>query len=427
MIKELSPNTKAILLLTAPLIAGRISATSDVLTPGEYKRLTRRLRELQCQPADFLSDDSMALQRACKPVIEEDRLQRLLGRGFLLSQAIERWQARAIWVISRADSRYPRSLKARLKEDAPAILYGCGDVNMLGNGGLAVVGSRNVDQALIEYTMGIGRLAAGAGKMIVSGGARGIDQAAMLGALNAAGAVTGVLADSLEKNVMNREQRNFILKGQLLLVSPYDPSAGFNAGNAMQRNKLIYALADAALVVASDYNKGGTWAGATEQLAKFHFVPVFVRRSAKKSIGLEALLQKGARPWTNPQTADELQSIFDMPMSAQATDLSGSANEIPLFIYDEPTAAALTAKESRTVLTQRSAETSPADIVFTAVREAIHRLLRTPMNDAEIAAALGVSNVQAKAWLRRLVDEKEVTKKGNQFTCLLEQKDIDAQ
>ena len=55
------------------------------------------------------------------------RLQRLVGRGFLLSQAIERWQARAIWVVSRADAEYPRHLKARLREDAPAILCGCGD------------------------------------------------------------------------------------------------------------------------------------------------------------------------------------------------------------------------------------------------------------------------------------------------------------
>lgn len=43
----------------------------------------------------------------------------------------------------------------------------------------------------------------------------------------------------------------------------------------MQRNKLIYALADASLVVSSDLNKGGTWAGAVEQLDKLKFVPVY--------------------------------------------------------------------------------------------------------------------------------------------------------
>jgi len=125
--------------------------------------------------------------RACQPVVDESRLQRLLTRGFLLSQAVERWQTRAIWVISRADPEYPRRLKARLREDAPALFYGCGDVSLLETGGLAVVGSRHVDDSLIDYTMAVGRLAARAGRTIVSGGARGIDQAAMRGALEAGG------------------------------------------------------------------------------------------------------------------------------------------------------------------------------------------------------------------------------------------------
>lgn len=53
---------------------------------------------------------------------------------------------------------------------------------------------------------------------------------------------------------MNREHRNLLIGDQLVLISPYDPSAGFNVGHAMQRNKLIYALADASLVVNADLN-----------------------------------------------------------------------------------------------------------------------------------------------------------------------------
>src|SRR5258708_24895620 len=117
--------------------------------------------------------------------------------------------------------------------------------------------------------MAVGRLAARAGRMIVSGGAKGIDQAAMRGGLEGGGEVGGVLADSLETTAMNREHRNLLIDGRLVLVSPYDPNAGFNVGNAMQRNKLIYALADAALVVSSDLERGGTWTGAVEQLARF--------------------------------------------------------------------------------------------------------------------------------------------------------------
>ena len=300
MMPTLSPNTKAISLLTAPLIAGRGTSSSELLTPGEYKRLARHLREIQRQPADLVSPEAADLLRACQPVIDESRLQRLLGRGFLLSQVIERWQTRAIWVVSRADAEYPRRLKARLREDAPAVIYGCGDIGLLENGGLAVVGSRHVDDSLIDYTMAVGRLAARAGRTLVSGGAKGIDQAAMRGALEAGGKVSGVLADSLEKTTMNREHRNLLLDGQLVLISPYDPSARFNVGNAMQRNKLIYGLADASLVVSSDLNKGGTWAGAIEQLDKLKFVPVYVRSTDGSSPGLDALRSKGALPWPNP-------------------------------------------------------------------------------------------------------------------------------
>jgi DNA processing protein len=151
MTPALSSNTQAILLLTAPLLAGRGASSPDLLSPGEYKRLARHLRELQRQPADLVSPDAADLLRACQPVIDEARLQRLLSRGFLLSQVVERWQARAIWVASRADAGYPRRLKARLREDAPAVIYGCGEMALLESGGLAVVGSRHV--ALVTWTI----------------------------------------------------------------------------------------------------------------------------------------------------------------------------------------------------------------------------------------------------------------------------------
>ena len=314
MIPALSLNTQAILLLTAPLIAGQGASSTELLTPGEYKRLARHLRELQRQPADFLSSDAGDMFRVCQPVMEEGRLRRLVGRGFLLSQVIERWHARAIWVMSRADAEYPRRLKGRLREDAPALLYGCGDIRLLDSGGLAVVGSRHVDEALIDYTMAVGKLTGRSGKMLVSGGAKGVDQAAMRGALETGGKVAGILADSLEKVALNREHRNLIVEEQLVLISPYDPCAGFNIGNAMQRNKLIYALADAALVVSSDVNKGGTWAGAVEQLGRFSRIPVYARSTGEPSRGLDALREKGAIPWPNPQSPDEFEPLFTATM-----------------------------------------------------------------------------------------------------------------
>ena len=444
MMPALSPNTQAILLLTAPLIAGRGTSSPDLLSPGEYKRLARHLREMQRQPADMLSPDATDLLRACEPVIEESRMQRLLGRGFLLSQVIERWQARAIWVVSRADADYPRRLKVRLREDAPAVLYGCGEIGLLEAGGLAVVGSRHVDDPLIEYTMTVGRIAARAGRTIISGGAKGIDQAAMRGALEAGGKVSGILADGLEKITMNRDHRNLLIDGQLVLISPYDPSAGFNVGHAMQRNKLIYALADASLVVSSDLNKGGTWAGATEQLDKLRLVPVYVRSTGEVSDGLEALLKKGAIAWPNPQDAEALQVVFDKaipvsPAVAQAGPGLLSIDGPPVSVRStmavnsdaQPLPPVATVPKDQQIgpvgaqthqlarepevnsdddNTMIRTESSLVDTLFSTVREVMQRLLTTPMKEVEVGNALEVSTTQAKAWLQRLVDEGVVEK-----------------
>ena len=312
MSEALSLNTKAILLLTAPLIVGRGKGQepANLLTPGEYSRLASYLQEMGKEPADLLEADTDQVLGDCPHILDRNRLKRLLNRGFLLSQAVERWQTRAVWVLSRTDEAYPQKLKVRLKKDSPNLLYGCGDREILNSGGLAVVGSRNVTDTLIEYTREIGQLAAKARQTLISGAARGIDRAAMSGALEAGGKVTGVLADSLEQAVMTREHRNLLLEGQLVLISPYDPNAGFNAGHAMQRNKVIYALSDAALVVNADINKGGTWAGAIEQLDRLRLVPVYVRSTGEPSRGLDALKNKGAMPWPNPVDANNLDAIF---------------------------------------------------------------------------------------------------------------------
>jgi DNA processing protein len=310
MIEALSPNTQAILLLTAPLPAGKNGAASDLLTLADYNRLARILRARQKQPADLLGPNAQPLIESCAPPFGRARLDALLGRGFLLGQALEHWNARAIWVISRAEVHYPKRLKSRLKEDAPPLLYGCGEVGLLEKGGLAIIGSRSVDEEPIRYAEKVGRATAEADWAVVSGGAKGIDQAAMHGALAAGGVVVGVMADSLERAALAREYREALMNGRLVLISPYDPAAGCNVGQAMQRNKLIYALADAALVVNSDYEQGGTWAGAVEQLDGLHFVPVFVRNGPDPPKGNVALLQRGARAWPNPQSSREFGAVL---------------------------------------------------------------------------------------------------------------------
>ncbi|MGA3170781.1 MAG: DNA-processing protein DprA [Chthoniobacteraceae bacterium] len=411
MIDPLTPNTQAILLLTAPLIAGPGETTRDLLSLDEYKRLTRILREKQKEPADLIGANAEDLIELCAQPFGRARLDSLLGRGFLLSQALERWNARAVWVISRADSRYPRRLKARLKEDAPPLLYGCGEMALLEKGGLAVVGSRHVDDELISFTETVGRLSAEAHRTIVSGGARGIDRAAMHGALMAGGDVAGVMADSLERAALARDNREPLMEGRLVLISPYDPAAGFNVGHAMQRNKLIYALADAALVVTSDFEKGGTWAGAIEQLDRLRFVPVFVRNGTNTGKGNAALLHRGGKPWPNPHTGGELGMALAAAAEAVATE--PEQDTLPLTLQEEPTAYEVAPVAKPAAPAAEKAEAKDVNIppeveLLCAVREILRRELVEARTEEEVASLLALTKPQAKAWLDRLAKEEVI-------------------
>ena len=406
MMAELSSNTQAILLLTAPLIAGRGKPSVDPLTAGEYRRLVHRLRELNREPADLLDSGAGILLQECWFDPDSGRLERLLGRGFLLGQALERWRSRAIWVLSRADAAYPQRLKKRLAEDAPPVLYGCGDAAILDAGGLAVAGSRNASDTLIDYTEAVGRLAAATRRTVISGGARGIDQAAMHGGLEAGGTVVGVLADGLERAVIRREHRKALLDGRLVLTCPYDPAARFNVGHAMRRNKLIYALGDAALVVSSDYGKGGTWAGASEQLERMEGVPVYVRANGDVGKGLAALQGRGAMPWPNPETPEELEAILDAPRIAaygvpeQRASLSGVHEESGPFESERQAEALETAIQSES---PAAVDSTLADELIAKVTELLDRM-DGQRTDARIAEELRVSKKRAAIWLQCFVE-----------------------
>jgi predicted Rossmann fold nucleotide-binding protein DprA/Smf involved in DNA uptake len=286
---------------------------------------------------------------------------------------------------------------------------------LLDGGGLAVVGSRHVDDELIAYTENVGKLAAGAGLALISGGAKGIDLAAMRGALQADGAVAGVMSDSLERGALARDNREPLMDHKLTLVSPYDPAAGFNVGHAMQRNKMIYALADAALVVTSDFEKGGTWAGAIEQLEKLHFVPVFARQGANSGKGNAALLHHGAVPWPDPHDCEGLSQALAKAAGAAAAEPKQEVLSFALREQSPPYGSNQVVQPSTPLPPHvepaaHEPSVTPAQTLFGSVREILGRELAEPKSDAEVAELLNISKSQAKAWLAQLVANGELEK-----------------
>ena len=325
----ISRNTQAILLLTAPLIlAVRRAPDSPAkpLTPvREYSLLVQRLGEIGREPADLLGAEAASVLDECLEFpgarLERWRIEALLGRGLQLGLVAERWWARAIWAVSPADDAYPVRLLRRLGAKAPPVLYGCGDGSVLDQGGLAVVGPRNASPTLLDYATAVGKLAAKSDRTVISGGARGVDRAAMTGALDAGGRTIGVLACQLALASTDRSNRDALMDGRLVFVSPHDPSAGFHAGLAMSRNSQIYALADASLVVNALVGRGGTWAGAVAELERRPKGRVYVRPPREFDEGLAALKERGALTWPEPDDAKSFKRALCGPsVQADAVD-----------------------------------------------------------------------------------------------------------
>jgi DNA processing protein len=265
------------------------------LTLREWNSLARRLLDSPLgSPGGLLGLSAGALKaELALSESEAERLVWLLGRGGGLAVELERLESLGIWAMTRADTSYPRRLKQRLKQAAPVVLFGAGEQELLGQPGLAVVGSRNVDDRGKACAGFVGNVCAYEGLVLYSGGARGVDTISTKAALEARGTAVGVLAHSLEKAIRAPDARPKLMNGDLALVTPYSPNAEFSVGAAMGRNKLIYALADYALIIASNAGKGGTWAGATEAL-KTKWLPVFVLDGPNVPEGNQQLLGKGA-------------------------------------------------------------------------------------------------------------------------------------
>jgi len=298
---EANINTQAILLLTAHFTK-KNTESERPLSPVEWGRFAEWLKTGEMQPKDLITGDlSNILSDWKDKSVSLQRIDKLLNRGMAMSMALEKWSRAGIWILTRSDVEYPKKLKSRLQKNSPPVFFGAGNKKLLNTSGLAVVGSRHAKDDELIYTQKIGHVTAEQGYSIISGGARGVDENAMLGALKANGTAVGILADRLLQSCTSKKYRDYLSRDDLALISPYNPEAGFNTGNAMGRNKYIYCMAEAAIVVRSD-KSGGTWNGALENI-KHKWIPLWVYPNNDPKIGNTTIVKKGADwlPEKNPE------------------------------------------------------------------------------------------------------------------------------
>jgi predicted Rossmann fold nucleotide-binding protein DprA/Smf involved in DNA uptake len=303
----MNDSTRASLLLCAVLAADKPQAAA-LLSTGEYHRLLAALTVMESEVASLIGEGSLpVLEGLAAAGWDRERLAGLLAREEELNRAIELWEQIELRTVSFLDQEYPTRLRERLRTAAPPVLFVVGSGELLARGGLAVVGSRNTDEAALKLAAELATLCAEQDVTVISGGARGVDQTAMVASLEANGRALGLLADSLAREAVSEKYHVHLDRRHVTLASSCSPEAPFSVGNAMSRNKLIYALSDAAFVVSAEAQTGGTWHGAVENL-KQRWTPLLVRRDDSAPRGNDLLIRRGGVA-VDPQ---ELNSTLDI-------------------------------------------------------------------------------------------------------------------
>jgi len=216
---------------------------------------------------------------------------------------------------------------------------------------------------------------------------------------------------------MSSQYRRSIMSGDLALITPFNPEAGFNVGNAMGRNRYIYCLADAAVVISSTTNKGGTWAGALEDL-KSAWVPLWALKSEMPGSGNAELVKRGAK-WL----PDETKSLTNLFVK-QETPIEMPAQELPLLApvadnqADHPAEDAAPhppkpkrAKKPKDASAKAPAEQAEVVDPYPAFVERLAELLSSgPMKPSDISAELEGKKTQVNGWLKRAVEDGRIEK-----------------
>ena len=351
------------------------------------------------EPANLLNMDKDSIVNSIRISGEEaDRIVNLLSRGANLAFMLEEINRRGISIVTRSDREYPQKLKLILKKYSPTILYYSGDLSLANKTGIGIVGSRNIDGDGTKFTRQLAKKAAEENLTVISGGAKGVDNISETTALSNNGYVVSVLADSLNRKIKIKDIRNNVLSGKQLLISANNPDAPFTVANAMNRNKYIYALSNGTFVVASDYNKGGTWAGAVENI-KNQWVNTFVWNKEKYKGNLELIKKGGIAVDSIDNT-----SINDL-ISREIK------REDQLNIFDYSKAAERVIIKSDSMIKEKNTEYKEDKFdVYDKIVDLFLNFLKEPKTLEEITVSLNITKSQAMAWTNRALSEGKIIK-----------------
>jgi DNA processing protein len=168
-----------------------------------------------------------------------------------VSASFEALEDERIRVIGLDDERYPKEVINTLNGNSPIVLFCRGNLKLLNNKGISIVGARDVDNFVVMLTKEIAKSLAHEGYNVTSGYAKGVDTSAHIGALEAEGTTTMILSFGVNHISIKREMKELDWEKNGLFVTQFAPYEKFTGQNAMARNKLVCAMSKAVVVMQS--------------------------------------------------------------------------------------------------------------------------------------------------------------------------------
>lgn len=364
------------------------------LSLGEWNSLQEALLQSGKETGALLANLLEILQDGGFDEQFTGRIQNLLTRGnaaFALDDLLKK----GIGIITQFDAEYPKLLKLKLKNKKPPVLFYAGDIQLANKVGIAIVGSRNVDQDGMDFTRKLAEKASTEKLVIYSGGAKGVDMISEQAAIHAGGAAVEFLADSLLARIKKKDVLEHIMRRKLLLFTDVKPELGFTAPRAMNRNKYIYASSYGAFVVSSDYNKGGTWTGATEAIRN-SWTKVLVWNHREYG-GNQKLLEKGGVAYE--LTDDKLYDVI--------TKKEEKFEQMEMFRVDQQSTAENTEQHDEASVQAMHTNGATQDL-YDYVKSYIVEHFDHEKNLGAASDYFHVAKGQMKAWLERLCEEGQM-------------------
>jgi DNA processing protein len=212
--------------------------------------------------------------------------------------------------VSRRHGAFPKLLAAIHDPPRELFVRGNGDVVLLSEPAVAVVGARACSSYGRSVARSLGRDLAAAGLVVTSGMARGVDGEAHRGALEAGGITVAVLGCGIDRDYPAAHAqlaRRICERG--LVVSEYEPGIEPAPWRFPARNRIIAGLCGATLVVEARERSGAliTADFALEEGRDVLAVPGEI--TSALSSGTNSLLKLGAAPVTS---VDDVLELFDI-------------------------------------------------------------------------------------------------------------------